>query len=272
MSETIFLNLVHSYLKKKHSLNHRISKVSIDYARQKRKQRYSLFLRNMLIYQLNCIINQSMMKYHRIMWAYSKSGSWWLQIVPDMNDKQFKDNFRIQRSTFKAILDQVDPYLKKQDTTLRSAISAEKRLACALYSLGSTSELRTVAHLFGIGKSTVAKILHEFCNVIVELFFHRLIKFPVTVQEIRQTTDSFLNKYGYPMCIGSIDGTHINIEPPSGEETDYFNYKKQHSVILLAVVDASLKFTYVNIGAPGRCNDAFVYSRSTLFEVMQNPV
>ena len=106
-----------------------------------------------------------------------------------------------------------------------------------MYSLGSTSELRTVAHLFGIGKSTVAhlfsigkstvaKILHEFCNVIVELFFHRLMKFPVTVQEIRQTTDSFLNKYGYPMCIGSIDGTHINIEPPSGEETDYFNYKK----------------------------------------------
>ena len=71
-----------------------------------------------------------------------------------------------------------------------------------------------------------------------------------------------------PMGIGSIDGTHINIKPLTGEESDCFNYKKYHSVILLAVEDASLKFTYVNIGAPSRCNDAFVYTWSTLFEVV----
>ena len=45
-----------------------------------------------------------------------------------------------------------------------------------------------------------------------------------------------------------------------------------HSVIMLAVVDADLKFTYVNAGAPGRCNDASVFSRSTLSEVMNNPI
>ncbi|CAF2893685.1 unnamed protein product [Rotaria sp. Silwood2] len=204
------------------------------------------------MYQLNSFINQSLIKHHRTTWSYSKSGYWWSHIVPQINDKQFKDNFRIQRSMFKTLFDQVDQYLKKQDTKLRFSIPVEKRLACALYSLGSTSELRTVAHLFGIGKSTVAKILHEFCNVVVQLFFNRLIKFPVTVQEIQQRADNFLNKYGYPMCIGSVDGTHISIEPPTGEETDYFSYKKHHSVILLAVVDASLKFSYVNIGAPGR--------------------
>ena len=76
--------------------------------------------------------------------------------------------------------------------------SADKRLACALYSLSSTSEVRTVAHLFGIGKSTVAKILHEFRDVIVEVFSNRLIKFPVTIQEIQQITDCFFAKYGYP--------------------------------------------------------------------------
>ncbi|CAF4212833.1 unnamed protein product, partial [Rotaria magnacalcarata] len=74
------------------------------------------------------------------------------------------------------------------------------------------------------------------------------------------------------MCIGCIDGTHISIEPPTGAETDYFNYKKFHSVIVLAVVDASLKFTYINIGAPGRCNDSYVYSQSRVLDVMKNPI
>ena len=97
-----------------------------------------------------------------------------------MTDKQFKDNFRIHRATFKQILENVEPYLKKQDTKLRRSIPADKRLACALYSLGSTSELRTIAHLFVIGKSTAVEILHEFCDVVVDLYFNRLVKFPIT--------------------------------------------------------------------------------------------
>ena len=143
---------------------------------------------------------------------------------------------------------------------MRSAVLANKRLTCVLYSLDSTSEWKTVAQLFSIGRSTVANILHEFCDVIVEVFFLSIIKFPVPIQEIQQTTDCFFHKYGSTMCIGSIDGTHINIKPPTGEEIAYFNHKKYHSVILLAVVDASLKFTYVNTGVPSRCNDASLYS------------
>ena len=108
MSEAFFLNFIHLYLKKKHSLNHQISKISTDYARLKRKQTRALFFRNMFIYQLKCLIDQSIMKYHRTTLAYSKSGSWWLHIVPQMNDKQFNDNFGIQRSTFKKILEQVE--------------------------------------------------------------------------------------------------------------------------------------------------------------------
>ena len=189
-----------------------------------------------------------------------------------LSEKKFKNNFRVQRSTFREILDQVGPYLRRQDTALRLAISIEKRVACALYTLGSTSELRTIAHLFGIGRSTAANLLYEFTEILVELFFKSLIKFPTSDQEIKRVTDGFLEKYGYPMCLGSIDGTHICIEPPRDEETDYFNYKKYHSVIALATVDSNLNFTYLNVGAPGRCNDASVYGRCTLREVLQDPL
>lgn len=218
---------------------------------------------NILCFNLQLLIDQSLSVHQHAVWSYPKSGEWWSQIVVNMTDKQFKDNFRIQRSTFKELVDQIGIFLKKEDTVLRIAIPVDKRVACALYSLGTTSELRTIGHLFGIGKCTVANILHEFCSIIVEIFLNRLIKFPTKHQEIQETIDSFFIKYDYPMCLGSVDGTHIAVEPPLGEDTDYFNYKKHHSIILLASIDSSSKFTYINVGAPGRCNDSFVYSRSS---------
>lgn len=272
MDQKLLVAGIHSYLKKKHSLNRQIAKIQIEYEHQKRKQRLALHFHNMLIYYLYFLMDQSINMYSRTTWSYPKNGYWWSNIVPLMNQKQFKDNFRVNRSTFQHILEQIEPYLKKKDTVLRQAIPIEKRLGCALYLLGSTSELRTIAHLFGIGKSTAAKILHEFCDTIVTLFFNRLIVFPITDQQIKETCDAFFDKYSYPMCVGAIDGTHINVEPPIGQETDYFNYKKFHSIILLAVVDSTTKFTYINIGAPGRCNDSYVYSRSTLCELMKHPI
>ena len=62
--------------------------------------------------------------------------------------------------------------------------------------------------------------------------------------------DGFLAKAGYPMCLGALDGTHFSVKHPIGLESDYYNYKKFHSIIILAVVNANLMFTYVNVGAP----------------------
>jgi hypothetical protein len=147
----------------------------------------------------------------------------------------------------------------------------DKKLSI-LYFLGSTCELRTIANLFGIGISTAGQIVHEFCSVLVNTFFHRFIKFPATDKEINDTMNDYYIGSGYPMCIGSLDGTHIAIKPPLGFKTDYFNYKKYHSVIMLAVVNSSLLFTYVNVGAPGCCNDSSVFFRSSIADLIQLPI
>ena len=208
----------------------------------------------------------------RQIWSYKTSNRWWSEIVPTMTEQQFKNNFRLNRSTFSALLRCIGPYLQKMDTQLREAIPVEKRVALALYSLGSTSELRTVANLFGVGKSTSCVLLHEFCSTLVDKLFHKFVQFPSTNKAIEDTTTDFLIKCGYPLCIGAVDGSHISIKPPLGFESDYFNYKKHHLVILLAVVNSSLEFTYVNVGAPGRSNDSSVFNCSNLAEVIQHEI
>ena len=133
-------------------------------------------------------------------------------------------------------------------------------MVCALYSLGSSSEFRTIRHLFGIGKGTAEELLHKFCSVLVETFFHRIIKFPTTDAEIGEIISGYLIKCGYPLCLDALDGTHIAVKRPLCYDVDYFNYKKYHSINMLAPVNSNLAFTHVNVGAPGCCNDGSIYN------------
>jgi len=75
--------------------------------------------------------------------------------------------------------------------------------------------------------------------------------------------------WNFPNCCGAMDGKHIVIRCPSKSGSEFYNYKKDYSVILLAIVDANYKFIYINAGTNGRVNDALVFSESTFNEVLQ---
>lgn len=59
----------------------------------------------------------------------------------------------------------------------------------------------------------------------------------------------FYEQTQFPNCLGAIDGKHIRIVRP---QTEYFNYKKFHSIVLLAVTDTDYCFTAIDVGAYGR--------------------
>jgi len=71
------------------------------------------------------------------------------------------------------------------------------------------------------------------------------------------------------MCIGSLDGKHVRIKPPSNSGSLFYNYKHTFSVVLMALVDANYKFIYCDVGCNGRVSDGGLFGKCSLNKALQ---
>jgi hypothetical protein len=159
---------------------------------------------------------------------------------------------------------QVAPYISKHATVMREPVEIERRVAVTIWRLATNIEYRTLGELFGLGRSTVGKIVLETCEAIAQNLLQVYVQFPKD-QVLSQVMHGFENKSGFPQTAGAIDGAHIPIIRPQENATDYFNRKGYHSLVMQAVVDFRGLFTDVYIGWPGRVHDARIFSNSDLF-------
>ncbi|XP_036320800.1 protein ALP1-like [Rhagoletis pomonella] len=204
----------------------------------------------------------------RSLWKLNRQSSFWEVNCNCNDDHFFKTHFRMNRTSFETLCGFLKN-LHKADTNWRNAIPLQKRVAIALFTLGSSGEYRVVSELFGVGISTVCTILWEFCEEVWQALSAQYIKkLPPTPQTLKDCVDGF-DRLGFPQCLGAIDGCHIEVRPNPADATDYHNYKGWYSIVLLAVVDYRYRFLYVNIGAPGRCNDSQIYNASLMKRVME---
>ena len=58
--------------------------------------------------------------------------------------------------------------MEKQNTFFRKAIPMEKRVAVALWRLATGNTYRSISKVFGIGLTSVAKIVYKFWESIFE--------------------------------------------------------------------------------------------------------
>ena len=192
-----------------------------------------------------------------------RSTSFFTDVVANWGDREWKQNFRISRTTFRFLCRELAPYLSRS-SVVRESLPLELRVAVCLWRLGTNVEYRTISHLFGLGISTVCVAVHNVCDLLVQQFSTTYIKIPMG-QGLRDIVDGFKSKWGFPQCIGAIDGSHIPIIAPSENPLDYYNRKGYHSIILQALVDHNYKFLDVYVGWPGSVHDARVLANSSLF-------
>ena len=152
-----------------------------------------------------------------------------------------------------------------QVTQLRKPVSVEERVAVTIWKLATNTEYRTLASLFGLGRSTVGKIIVETSHAISTHLLPQYVKIP-DGDKLKDIVEGFETCWGFPQAAGAIDGSHIPIIRPDESASDYYNRKGYYSVIMQAMVDFRGLFMDVYIGWPGKVHDARVFVNSSLYQ------
>ncbi|XP_071492455.1 uncharacterized protein [Diadema antillarum] len=237
-----------------------IRRLEVEEACQRRKKRNITAMVISLLYASSRIVDVDtavMTTYH----------TWWEErAFPHFSDREWTRNFRMSRASFDLLCTSLREELSELiPTNIRKPIPLEKRVAVALWRLATPCEFRTIGHLFGIGRSTACKIVHEVVAAIISGVYPNYVKWP-TDENLRAVLRGFEVYRGMPQCAGAIDGTQIHVTPPSEFQADYLNRKGFHSINLQAVCDHRLRFTDIYVGWAGRAHDARVLRNSSLFQ------
>ncbi|KAL7723542.1 hypothetical protein ACLKA6_000130 [Drosophila palustris] len=153
--------------------------------------------------------------------------------------KMFTENFHMSRANFEQLFSLVEPYLGSKRNLRPDAIPLKAKLACVVEMFTSSNCVELPNKQQHLG-TTIDLVCNGICSALSGEF-PRWNK-----PNMFKWAEEFEKLWHFPNCIGAIDG-------------------KQgfHSIVLMAVCDASYRFTYIDVGAYGSEGDmnAFLHSK-----------
>ncbi|KAK4257827.1 hypothetical protein QN277_007363 [Acacia crassicarpa] len=210
--------------------------------------------------------------HHRRLWVKERPKDWWERCNhPDFPEEEFRRSFRMSKSTFKMICDELNSAVTKKNTTLRDAIPVRQRVAVCVWSLATGDSLRLVSGKFGLGVSTCHKLVLEVCSAIKTVLMPKFIHWPDESKMKMIMNEYELISGGIPNIGGSMYTTHVPINSPKANSAEYFNkiqtsrnQRTCYSIAVQGVVDPQGIITDVFIGGPGSMNNDQVLEMSGL--------
>jgi len=175
---------------------------------------------------------------------------------------------RMKPSTFDALVITLTDELEKKHTNCRSPLSVPEQVVVCLRFLASGDSFQSLAWCFRVGVSTVHYIVQRVCDAIWKKLRDTYLPTP-TESLWKDNADKFNILWNFPNCVGVVDGKHVTVVCPPNSGSLFHNYKGSFSIVLMAVVDADLKFVLVDIGDFGSNSDGGVFGRSEMGHRLQ---
>lgn len=122
---------------------------------------------------------------------------------------------------------------------------------------------------FRLGQSTISGIIKDTCHALRLILQESYLNIPNSEEEWKVVAYDFAEMWNFPHCLGAMDGKHCRIDPPLKSGSLYYNYRDTFSIVLLALVDAQLRFIYIDVGTNGRVSDRGVWNKCTLKSLLE---
>ena len=145
------------------------------------------------------------------------------------------------------------------------------QLLATLNYLATGSFQLCVADTTKMSRASVSRFVKSMSGMIASLA-PTYIKFP-TPDEARLNTQGFFQIAGMPGVLGCIDGTHIPIRSPGGDNAEHYRCRKDFmSLNVEAVCDSDLKFTDIVCSWPGSVHDARIFENSHISTCLEQDI
>lgn len=206
------------------------------------------------------------------MWLKRNTKGQFSQLIPDLltnPNYSLQDYLRVDEVVFQMLINGIRGRLQKHCRN-RIPISPEEQLTVTLSFLASGLAYKRLAFYYRIHPSTISLFVPNVCRAIIDVFQPEFLATPSTPNEWIHLAKRFNERWQFPNCIGALDGKHVYIQAPSHTGSDFFNYKRCFSLILMAAVDADYRFVYVDIGMQGRISDAGVWQHCSLRQALES--
>ncbi|KAL3685224.1 hypothetical protein R1sor_003246 [Riccia sorocarpa] len=188
-------------------------------------------------------------------------GSWWVRersliwfdyfLMKAFEDFRWRSCVAVPRDMFLWMVSVLTPRLSRQETHWRKPVPADVKLGACLHRLVTGSSYFLCSDRFGIGASTLQEQMPLVVEAIVEELGPRFLYWAEGAEGAR-VSPSFLRRCGLLNVAGAIDGSHIKIRYPKRlHARDYFNRKRDQSIVLQAICDHDSEFLDISCDAPG---------------------
>jgi hypothetical protein len=142
------------------------------------------------------------------------------------SEAEFRSRYRFYKNTVGTIIDLVEDHISPMTLRTRSLSAAEQLLiALRFYATGAFQIL--VGDDYGVHKSTVCRIVQRVSIVLAKLRPH-FVKMPETNEEKLSVKAGFHELRGFPNVVAYVDGSHIPIISPGGDNAELYRNRKTY--------------------------------------------
>ena len=120
----------------------------------------------------------------------------------------------MSKTTFLKIEQMVAPYIQRQNTTFREAVSVRERVTIGIYMLAHGVSGIVAENVLRRAKSSCTEFMHEFAFVMSEYFYPRLVGWFKDENEVRNSIMEGLIRWKLPQIACIVDGTSFSIHRP----------------------------------------------------------